>query len=266
MRRLWFAVLALCAAAAAASCARQEPISAQPITLFPPASETATTASPPTTGPQSTLPAVTVNDSYGQTHTLSSAEPVRDASVQYRTEDSYRFEAAAVEHARQLYRQSVSVPESLHISDMQVEDCADDGSAVYYSIYLEGDYRLLSGEPMSRGVFYDLGVRKQSGEVFDASADIDEVLRSYSLLAEEQKELSIRAQDAQSALDALVPRLCKDPRGTKVLSVTPTDQQQVYAIVCEGVNTYGLHIRETRNVELLQDGERWFLRSAPETF
>ena len=260
MRRFIFLLLAVCLCAVFAACGKMEPAPQEPITLF---------VSHPETEPEETTAArICANDTYGETHTLSDpdARGVLDTSYLFRTKDSYRFEPTAVEHARELYRQTVRIPDSLRIKDMSVWDCADDGDAVYYSIYLNGEYAIQSGELIERGAFYDLGVRKDTGEIFEV-ADLPVILEKYSLLQPQDAELSDTASAEDEALSAMAKKLLKDPQETRILSLTEVqDRAHVYTILCEGVNSYGIPIRETRDVELFPQETGWSMRTAAETF
>lgn len=271
MRRLLPLLLCLCAAALTACQKEQTPVPQEPITLFPPRSETQaelpdySPASVPAEVPATTR--LTANDSYGETHTLLDAQPVLDECADFRTADSYRFEAAAVEHARLLFRDDVPLPDTLRVTNVCLNACFDDGRSVYYCLSLEGNYALQSGERIERSVFYDLGVRKKNGDVFDAQMQILEIEDKYSLLLPKGTELSFACGEESEALDALVPKLLKDASQSKILSVTAVpDRPHVYTVLCEGVNDYGIAIRQTRDVELVEQENGWTLCTAAESF
>ena len=272
MRRAVLVLVCVCMAALTA-CDKPQTADnpAEPITLFPPKADVQTTIAPArvttTASAKETAARHIANDSYGETHTLSDAQEVTDDSLQFRTEDSYRFESAAVERAREQFREEVPLPDTLEITNIHVSDCTDDGKSVYYAVSMDGNYALQSGERVERSVLYDLGVNKRSGEVFDAQMQAIEVMQAYSLFVPKDTALSAADGEADDALNALVPKLLKDAGKTKVLSVQAVDgRPDVYTVLAEGVNDYGISIRETRDVELLRQDDGFTLQTAAETF
>lgn len=202
------------------------------------------------------------NDTYGQTG-LSAGLSVRDESVLYRTQDSYRYEAIAVRAAADMLRGSLAQPDSLQIADSVVSACADDGACVYYDVSFSYSYAVASGERVDSGGLYSVGVRKEDETAFDASDRIRGVIRQYSVFRNDDSLTSYTPDaDEKDAFTAAAGKIAlshlKDPASGKVLSVSQQSgffdpSLSVFDVFCEGTNDFDMRIPQVYTAYLVSD-------------
>ena len=123
---------------------------------------------------------LSANDSYGKS-SRSGDVLVRDESVLFRTEDSYRLEPVAVRAAEEILRSSMMEPDSLQIKDCIVSNCADDGTCTYYDVSFSFSYSVPPDQRIDSDGVYSVGVRKTDESTFDTSKDIFRILKAYSI-------------------------------------------------------------------------------------
>ena len=210
---------------------------------------------------------VSANDSYDEVSKIDGIS-VTDRSVQYRTEDSFRLQPVAVRAALDLIRESLAKPDSLKITNVNVWNCADDGTSVYYSIYLNTTSLVGTGERVRRVYYYDLGVRKSDETAFDASGSMEQVLEAYSvflLQAERDSvvdDLSSVDTDAFESAARIIAlsRLKNAQTGTILSAVLRRNESDgtvsVWDVLCEGENDFGMRIADVYTVYLrFEDGK-----------
>ena len=226
--------------------------------------QVSTTASEPRTESRVLEPVtledvLSANDDYGA---VSDADGVSviDASVQYRTEDSFRLEAIAVRFAQNAVRESLTDPDSLEISDCSVWNCVDDGTTAYYTIHLNASYLVGPGEQIERGFFYDVGVHKSDETAFDAADAIDAALDACSIYQQTARnavlDASSSAPDAfEDAAKQIAQMRLKDAASGKVLSAKLRAEESdetlsVWDVLCEGQNDFGMKLKDVYTVYL----------------
>ena len=224
-----------------------------------PVTERAEHVSEPETVQQVEYNGTPANDTLGKVTAREDGMLVEDASVLYRTEDSYRFEPAALEAARDSFEKTLSAPQTLELQRATVWDCADDSESVYYSVHLDGSYIVESGERISSGYFCDVGIRKSDGAAFDAGQQISRIVDAYSVFRPqvEGTDEAIEDTDPIRAAEKIALSRLKNPEQGRLISSAivgeDADVLQIEAL-CSGVNDYDMQIPCVYTV-YLQRGE-----------
>ena len=208
---------------------------------------------------------LSANDSYGVSTKYGSVS-VRDESVRFRTEDSYRLEPIAIRAAEEMLRGSMNQTDSLQIRDCVVSNCADDGENTYFDVSFSFSYVVAFDQRIDNAKLYSVGVRKADETAFDSSGDIARVLRRYSifqkserdhvclpdandpdLYASAAKEIALsHLKNTESGM-ALSARECPDVSGNSF---------SAWEVLCEGENDFGMRIPDVYTVYLAYDGDR----------
>lgn len=205
---------------------------------------------------------LSANDTYGKSG-MAEDILVRDESVCYRTEDSYRLEPIAVQAALEMLRGSLIQPDSLQIKDCVVSGCADDGDCTYYDVSFSVSYTVGSGERIDSGEMYSVGVRKSDETSFDASESIGSVRKQYSIFRMDKSLTTYTSDGTENDVyrfgaGKIALSHLKHPKSGKVLSVSERDGVSsgtlfVYDVLCEGENDFSLRIPDVYTAYLNYD-------------
>ena len=223
---------------------------------------------------QTQVPQVEVNKGKPANSTLGNISSydgasVEDASVLYRTRDSYSLENLALDAAKADLMQTLSMPQTLLVRRYTVWDCADDGDCVYYVVHIDASYVVESGERLSAGYFCDIGIDKSTQQPFDASDRIDEVTEKYSLFLSEctQDQKALDESDPIRAAEKIALSRLKYPDQGKVVSSQIVEEESDYLqieVLCSGLNDYEMQIPCVYTVYLTRNNGSLFEISAGE--
>ena len=245
MRRIICLAFVCCLLFGAAACGKQASDPPEKITLFPPHTASTAAESTVSSGRDS---ASLVNKTYGTAARDDAAGVVTDYSKTFRTDDSYALESVALQKARQMFAGTISMPETLKLTDVKVIECADDGECVYYRFYLQARYRVETGEEIRRKDFLIVGVRKSDQSAFDASDALRGIMIRYSIYKDTVSDSLASTTDPQDAAVQIALRQLKDPDTGRVVQAVFRDDLSdlsflpVYDVVCVGRNDYDMEI------------------------
>ncbi|MBQ7545477.1 MAG: hypothetical protein IJT41_00735 [Clostridia bacterium] len=205
---------------------------------------------------------VSANSTLGSISTYDGAS-VEDASVLYRTRDSYQYEEIALRAAKQEYMQTLSIPQSLLVRRYTLWNCSDDGKCVYYEIHIDGSYLVESGERISSGHFCAVGVRKADQSVLDASDLIDDTADRYSVFLSENNSdtLQLEETDPIRAAEKIALQRLKHPDQGKILSSVIVNEQPEsiqIEVLCSGINDYRMQIPGVYTVYLARNAGKLY--------
>ena len=205
---------------------------------------------------------ISANSTLGNISTYDGAS-VEDASVLYRTKDSYQYESIALQAAKEEYLQTLSIPQSLLVRRFTLWNCSDDGECVYYEIHIDGSYLVESGERISSGYFCAVGVKKADQSTFDAADLIDDAADRYSVfLTDNHSDASaLEETDPIRAAEKIALQRLKHPDQGKILSTAMIDEQpesiQV-EVMCSGLNDYQMRIPGVYTVYLARNAGKLY--------
>lgn len=205
---------------------------------------------------------LSANDSYGKSK-RSGDVLVRDESVLFRTEDSYRLESVAVRAAEEILRSSMMEPDSLQIKDCIVSNCADDGTCAYYDVSFSFSYSVPPDQRIDNDGVYSVGVRKADESTFDASEKTVRILKAYSIFQKTEGETSYTSDANESdayasAASEIAASHLKNRKTGTVISARPQpdgsgESFYVWEVLCEGENDYGMRIPDVYTVYLVSE-------------
>ena len=235
------------------SCGRGEPSAEPGFSYSETAAGTTEAAAAKTTVPAEpvTEKKSAANKTYGKSKSKVQDAAVLDTAVDYRTTDSYRFEAQAVAAARNMLCETLFAPQTLNVKSANVWNCVDDGENVYYSVHMDVSYKVESGDQIERGYFCDVGVCKADGSAFDAADSLDSVVEKYSVYTEYPRDKSAEIQDGseaeqyENAAAEIAGKHLKFPDTAKFISVTAAAQDEAYRqydVQYEAANDYGMRV------------------------
>lgn len=221
---------------------------AEPITLFPAHSEAQSVSE------VVSEPLTSVNKTYGKTQKDADFGTVRDVVPNYRTADSYAFEQEALSAAEKQVAATISLPETMTVTNAQIVDSADDGDNVYYRVYLRIAYRVETGEEIERSAFCNIGVHKAEGTAFDATQSMRSVTRAYSIFTETVLHTRVPGNDFSAAAKEIALAQLKAPKSGRFVQAEYREDASedgvyvVYDVVCVGQNDFDMEIPCTYTV------------------